>query len=82
MVCEKYAVCESQTGSLPMVTVRGVDRFDVSKTFDCGQSFRFDRVINSKHENEFAGCAHGKYISVAQNGNDVYLKSDILQREE
>ena len=73
MICEKYAISESYIGSLPVVTVSGLDRFDVSKVFDCGQSFRFDRVISSKHENEFAGCAHGKYISFAQDGDTLYV---------
>ena len=73
MICEKYATSESYIGSLPVVTVSGVDRFDVSKVFDCGQCFRFDRVILSPHENEFAGCAHGKYVSVAQDGDTIYI---------
>ena len=79
MISEKHAICESYTGSLPIVTVSGVDRFDVSKVFDCGQSFRFDRVVSSLHENEFAGCAHGKYISVAQDGDTVYIYNSTAQ---
>lgn len=73
MICEKLAVSESNIGSLPIVIVSGVDRFDVSKVFDCGQSFRFDRVTNSKHSHEFAGCAHGKYVSFAQDGDTLYI---------
>ncbi len=73
MVCEKATVSEYHIGSLPYVLVEGVDRFDVSKVFDCGQAFRFDRVISSPHESEFAGCAHGKYISVAQDGDKIYI---------
>ena len=73
MVCEKYTVTESRIGSLPLVTIENIDRFDVSKVFDCGQAFRFDRVYSSSHESEFAGCAHGKYISVAQDGSTVYI---------
>ena len=73
MICEKYAISESYTGSLPVVTISGVDRFDVSKVFDCGQCFRFDRVYSSAHESEFAGCAHGKYVSIAQDGNTVHI---------
>lgn len=73
MILEKYAISESYIGSLPVVTVSGLDRFDVSKVLDCGQSFRFDRVISSKHENEFSGCAHGKYISFAQDGDTLYV---------
>ena len=73
MVCQNYTVSEIYTGSVPAVIVSGVDRFDVSKVFDCGQSFRFDRVVSSKHENEFAGCAHGKYVSFAQDGDTLYI---------
>ena len=73
MICQKYAIEEYRTGSLPVVKISGIDRFDVSKAFDCGQTFRFDRVINSKHENEFAGCAHGKYVSFAQDGDILYV---------
>lgn len=73
MVCQKCAVSEINTGSVPVVVVSGVDRFDVSKVFDCGQSFRFDRVTTSRHENEFAGCAHGKYVSFAQDGDTLYV---------
>jgi N-glycosylase/DNA lyase len=73
MVCEKHTVTELTDGRIPCVRIEGVDRFDVSKVFDCGQSFRFDRVHSSKHENEFAGCAHGRYISVAQDGDTLYI---------
>ena len=73
MVCEKYTVTELTDGLIPCVRLDGIDRFDVSKVFDCGQCFRFDRVHSSKHENEFSGCAHGKYISVAQDGNTLYI---------
>ncbi len=83
MICEKYAISESRIGSLPVVTVSGIDRFDVSKVFDCGQSFRFDRVISSRHENEFAGCAHGRYVSFAQDGDTlcIYNSTEREYRE-
>ena len=73
MICEKHAISESYIGSIPVVTVKGVDRFDVSKVFDCGQAFRFDRVYASAHESEFAGCAHGKYVSIAQDADTLYV---------
>ena len=65
-------VAEIQENGLCAVKIEGVELFDVGKTFDCGQSFRFDPVSDTKHEIEFAGCAHGKYISVAQDGDTVY----------
>ncbi len=78
MIAEKYAISEGCLGSLRYVLIDGVDRFDVSKVFDCGQSFRFDRVESTRHENEFAGCACGKYISVAQDGERLYIYNITL----
>ena len=73
MVSQKYAPCELYDGLLPYIKLENVELFDVSKVFDCGQCFRFDRVYSSRHENEFAGCAHGKYISVAQDAHTIYI---------
>jgi len=55
------------------VKLREVQHFSPDLIFDCGQSFRFDKVEGSHHESEFAGVAHGKYISVAKDGSDVYI---------
>ena len=73
MLAQKYSVEELQDSMLPTLQINGVSNFDVSKTFDCGQAFRFDRVTNSRHENEFAGCAHGKYVSFAQDGDTLFI---------
>ena len=73
MISQKYAPCELHDGLLPYIKLENVELFDVSKVFDCGQCFRFDRVYSSRHENEFAGCAHGKYISVAQDAHTIYI---------
>ena len=73
MLCKKVTVSEHRAGSLTYVSVDGIERFDVSKVFDCGQCFRFDRVFSSSHENEFSGCAHGKYVSFAQDGDKLYI---------
>lgn len=78
MIAQKHPATELYAGSLPYVKIEDVSHFDVSKVFDCGQSFRFDRVLSSAHENEFAGCTHGKYISVAQDGNTVYIYNVTL----
>lgn len=55
------------------VRLSGIRLFSPEKTFDCGQSFRFERVLNSRHEQEFGGVAHGKYISFAIDGDDLYV---------
>lgn len=76
-------VAEIEENGLCVVKIEGVELFKVGKVFDCGQSFRFDPVNNSKHEIEFAGCAHGKYISVAQDGDTIYIyNSTIAEYEE
>ncbi len=80
MLAQKHNATELYIGSLPYVMIEGVELFDVSKVFDCGQSFRFDRVVSSSHENEFAGCAYGKYISVAQDGDTLFVYN-ITMRE-
>ena len=56
--------------------------FDINKIFDCGQSFRFDRVENSAHEVEFAGVAHGKYVSFAIDGDTLYIYNSTLDEYE
>lgn len=78
MVCEKNVASESVQNGIPCVTVSNVELLDVSRVFDCGQSFRFDRVTDSAHSSEFGGCAYGKYISVAQDGTSVYIYNVTL----
>ena len=63
---------ESKNG-VSRIKLCDVSRFDVRKIFDCGQCFRFEPVENTEHEAEFAGVAHGRFISVAQDGKDIYI---------
>ncbi len=65
-------------GEMPIICVRGVSRLDVGKTFDCGQCFRFDRVENSIHENEYSGVAFGRLVSFANDGNTLYIYNSTL----
>lgn len=58
---------------IPTLKISNISPFSVKKTFDCGQSFRFEEVKNTRHECEFAGFAYGKYISIANDNNDIYL---------
>ena len=60
-------------GIVSYVKLNNVDNFDINKIFDCGQCFRFDKVKDSIHEKEFSGVAFGKFVSFAQDGNDVYI---------
>ncbi len=75
-------VQELNIGELSFVKIEGVERFDVRKVFDCGQCFRFDPVSDSVHQAEFAGCAHGHYISVAQDGDTLYIYNATIEEYE
>ena len=64
------------------VRIENVPLFDVSKVFDCGQCFRFDPVRGTSHQAEYAGCAFGKYISVAQDGDTVTVYNTTVEEYE
>lgn len=70
MVSEIIAA-ELVENGIPCVKIENIPLFDVRKTFDCGQCFRFDPVQKSRHEVEFAGFALGRYISIAADGSDI-----------
>ena len=53
---------------LPYVRVKYRGAYDLAKTLDCGQAFRWENVKESKHETEWIGVALGRLISVAQDG--------------
>lgn len=61
------------SGDLCALKLSRPRHFSVEKIFDCGQSFRFERVEDSKHDAEYAGMAFGKYISVAEDEGYIYL---------
>ena len=60
-------------GGVSVTRLDGTLNFDVSKIFDCGQTFRFDRIEGSPHAAEWGGVVRGRYISVGQDGDTVYL---------
>lgn len=82
MLSKKIATEEILETGLSVVKVFGVELFDINKIFDCGQSFRFDRVENSAHEIEFSGVAYGKYVSFAQDGDTLYIYNSTLEEYE
>lgn len=47
--------------------------FDADRIFDCGQCFRFGRIISADGYPEWGGVAFGRYISVRQTGREVTL---------
>ena len=69
----EVAAVEKTKNGLSCVRLGNINNFSVERIFDCGQCFRFDRVENSKHDAEFSGVAFGKVISVAQDGDTVYI---------
>lgn len=65
-------------GGTRAVVVKNISGLDVHKTFDCGQSFRFERVENSAHACEYSGVAFGRLVSFAQDGSDLYVYNSSL----
>ncbi len=64
---------EEKRAGIPCVKIEGIENFDVSKIFDCGQCFRFNKLEHSVHENEFSGIAYGRFISVGQDEDSVVI---------
>ena len=75
-------ILEINTQSVPVIKINNVQLFDVNKVFDCGQCFRFDKVESSLHEVEYAGVAHGKYISFAQDGDMLTIYNSSAEEYE
>ena len=73
---------EEKIGGLCRVSIRPEENFDVAKIFDCGQSFRFERVENSLHEVEYSGIAFGRLVSFAQDGDTVYIYNSTAEDYE
>ncbi len=67
--CSPFVIKEEKIGELDYIEIENVRGFSVSKTFDCGQCFRFERVENSHHEVEFSGVAFGRFLSFGQDEN-------------
>ena len=71
--CFGYEISEKIEGDITYIDVHGVKGFSVSKTFDCGQCFRFSKVEGSLHEEEFSGVVFGRFISVARDGDRLRI---------
>ena len=68
-----FVCAEERVGELCRTVIDTDGNFDVGKIFDCGQSFRFDRVENSAHSVEYSGVAFGRVVSFAQDNNRLYI---------
>ncbi len=58
---------------VPFVKIEYFGAYDLAKTLDCGQAFRWEKVESSRHECEFAGVALGRFISIAQDGGTLTI---------
>ncbi len=56
-----------------VVVLTGVKDFDLSKTFDCGQCFRFAEIADPEYDAKVRGIAFGKQIEIAQKGDSLFL---------
>ena len=75
-------VCAEVVDGISVVIARNVSHLDIHKTFDCGQSFRFERVEKSAHECEYSGVAFGRLVSFAQDRDTLYVyNSDMADFE-
>lgn len=55
------------------IRAEGDWEINLFKTFDCGQSFRFDPVSVFGNKYEFGGVALGRYVIFAQNKNNEII---------
>ena len=56
-------------GELPFVRVRYEGAYNLAKTLDCGQCFRWEKVS----DDEWLGVAFGRLISVKQDGQTLVI---------
>ena len=62
------------------VEVTGVSDFDLVKTFECGQCFRWDieeNCLNVEGEVSYIGVAHGRVARVRQCCESVFISASI-----
>ena len=70
------------TEKMPVFRISGIKYFSVDKVFDCGQCFRFNKVQNSVHEVEYSGIAFGRFVSFAQDGDELYIYNSTEEEFE
>lgn len=70
-VPEKLKISEVLSRGVPAVCVEGLEHFDVSQIFDCGQAFRFLPIDGNQYH--VGGVAYGKYIELLQIGDTLTI---------
>ena len=67
---------------MSVVEVLLTSHFCIDKIFDCGQCFRFDKVVNTIHQSEYSGIAFERFVSFAQDGNKLYIYNSTKEEFE
>ena len=65
----------------PCLCLNGTGGFDVRKTFDCGQCFRFEPVSPSAHAVEYGGVVNGRYVTVGQDAPDALVIHNVSEAD-
>lgn len=61
------------------VVLRGVNYFSLTKTFDCGQCFRFENVDGGEYDERVRGIAFGRLVEFARSGDEFYVIGSTLE---
>ena len=60
------------------IIISEVYGFDIEKTFECGQCFRFDKMPGGS----YCGVAFDKLLTVCQNGDEISISGITVQEFE
>ncbi len=69
---------ETEEFGVPAVVLYGVRDFSLEKTFDCGQSFRFEKKEEERFDCCVRGIAMGKLIEIGEKEGVLYLLGATL----
>ncbi len=72
------SVSEGIADGIPFVRVDGLEHFDVSQIFDCGQAFRFLPVPAPEGSFAVGGVAYGKYVEFVQTDDTLTIRNSNL----
>ena len=68
-------------GTVNYIKLENITDFDVRKTFDCGQCFRFEPVSPSAHAVEYGGVVNGRYVTVGQDAPDALVIHNVSEAD-
>ncbi len=55
------------------ISLKYVNNFDLSQTFDCGQCFRWEKI-----NNKYCGIAQGKNITISRDNDEILIENVTL----